>query len=35
MISWSWEIGARTNPGTGSVRVTCGGVTVSAEIVVS
>lgn len=34
-VSWSWTIGSNTNPGTGSVRVTCGGQTATAQIQIS
>ncbi len=31
-VSWSWLIGPNTTPGIGTVRVTCGGQTVTASI---
>lgn len=31
-VSWSWKIGTNTKPGTGSVEVTCNGVSASAPI---
>jgi hypothetical protein len=31
-VMWSWNIGASTRPGAGSVTVTCGGNTVSSPI---
>ncbi len=34
-VSWSWVIGTSTNPGTGTVTVTCGGQTTSAPITVT
>ncbi len=34
-VSWSWVIGTRTGPGTGTVRVTCAGQTATAQIVIS
>ena len=34
-VSWSWSIGSSTQPGTGTVRVICGGVTGSTPIVIS
>lgn len=33
-VSWSWSIGSRTRPGTGSVTVTCDGVSARSSIVI-
>jgi hypothetical protein len=33
--SWSWVIGSNTNPGTGSVRVNCGGQQKTASITIT
>lgn len=34
-VYWAWKIGTNTNPGTGSVRVTCNGISASAAITIS
>ncbi len=34
IASWTWKIGGNTNPGTGSVSVTCNGVTVTSSIII-
>ena len=33
-VSWSWNIGPSTRPGTGTVTVTCGGASASAPITI-
>lgn len=33
--SWTWTIGGSTNPGTGSVTVTCNGLSVTTPIVIT
>lgn len=33
-VAWSWVISTRTNPGTGSVQVNCGGVSETVSIVI-
>jgi hypothetical protein len=34
-VSWSWKIGTGTAPGTGSVTVTCNGVSATTDITIS
>lgn len=34
MASWTWKIGGSTNPGTGTVKVTCDGVSITGDITI-
>ena len=34
-VSWTWKIGSNTNPGTGTVLVSCGGQSASGKIVIT
>jgi hypothetical protein len=34
-VRWDWVIGSNTTPGTGTVTVTCAGITITAGIVIT